>query len=66
MMKNRLKNVDDIFEKMIDSSQKLSLFLPQIASIALECTDYEGFCILNFWGNHFPENKEEKKSNLLR
>jgi len=39
--------IDSIYEKM--SNTPLSVILPMLYPIALECADYEGYCVLSFW-----------------
>ena len=42
-MNNTLEKINHIYRQMQDSPNQLSILLPQIYSIALECKDYEGF-----------------------
>lgn len=48
------KQLDDIYEKM--QTAPLSNLLPLLLPIALEFADYEGYCILTYWGK--PVTKE--------
>ena len=41
------ERIDEIYEKM--SREPLSVILPMVCPISLECQDYEGYCILSFW-----------------
>lgn len=56
-MNNTLEKINYIYRKMQDSPNQLSILLPQIYSIALECKDYEGFCVLFCWEKPLSNNK---------
>lgn len=53
---SNIEKIDEIYEKM--GRNPLSSILLEVSSIALECKDYEGYCILVFWGKPFCEDKE--------
>lgn len=53
------KQLDDIYEKM--QSVPLSNIVPMLLPIALELSDYEGYCMLTFWGNPIAEEVELNK-----
>ena len=48
------KQLDDIFERI--QTTPLSNILPLLLPISLELADYEGYCILTYWGK--PVSKE--------
>lgn len=56
------ERIDNIYEKMqtVPLSYVSSMLLP----VALECEDYEGYCILTFWGN--PLHLDKNISDALR
>ncbi|MCI9083911.1 MAG: nucleotide-binding protein [Lachnospiraceae bacterium] len=62
-----IEKIDHIYEKMFDVP--LSVILPMVHSISLECKDYEGYCILSFWSRPLNEdvgiNKSEHKEIVL-
>lgn len=45
---NLEKQLDDIYDKM--QSSPLSNILPLLLPIALEFSDYDGYCIITYWG----------------
>lgn len=45
------ERIDEIFEKI--QSTPLSCVLPLIMPLALQCKDYIGYCVLNFWGRPY-------------
>lgn len=51
-----VQKIDDIFVKM--QTVPLSFVLPMLFPIALECCDYEGFCVLFFWGRPFSADSK--------
>lgn len=50
------ERIDQIYDRM--QSQTLSSILPLILPIALECQDYEGYCIFSHWLNPISQEKE--------
>lgn len=56
---NTEKTINTIYEKM--HTAPLSLILPMMLPLALECKDYEGYCILTLWGKPISKNKEANK-----
>ena len=56
---NTEKTINTIYEKM--HTAPLSLILPLMLPLALECKDYEGYCILTLWGKPISKNKEANK-----
>lgn len=55
------KELDNLYEKMY--THPLSTILPMLLPYALECEDYEGYCILNYWGN--PLSKDVNTNKVL-
>jgi predicted nucleotide-binding protein len=53
--------IDSIYEKM--SNTPLSVILPMLYPIALECADYEGYCVLSFWSK--PASKPKANNRIL-
>ncbi|MEE1282731.1 MAG: hypothetical protein UHK60_10885 [Acutalibacteraceae bacterium] len=56
------ERIDNIYEKM--QTVPLSYILSMLLPIALECGDYEGYCILTFWGN--PTHLDKNINKTLR
>lgn len=56
------KQLDDIYEKM--QTKPLSSILPLLLPIALEFSDYEGYCIISYWGK--PVSKEVQLNVTLQ
>ena len=56
-MNNTLEKIKQIYQQMQNSPNRLSILLPQIYPIALECKDYEGFCMLFCWEKPLSQNK---------
>ena len=54
-MNNTLEKIKQIYQQMQNSPNRL--LLPQIYPIALECKDYEGFCMLFCWEKPLSQNK---------
>lgn len=44
-----IEKIEHIFQEMQKNDKQLSKLLPQMYSVAIECKDYEGFCILFQW-----------------
>lgn len=57
---NLEEKVDAIYEKM--QTQPLSLILPMLLPIALELKDYEGYCILTYWGKPIANDTDLNKT----
>lgn len=54
-----IEKIDAILHKLQNGyANRLSAILPELYPIAIECEDYEGFCILFLWGNTIVKNKE--------
>lgn len=51
--------IDDIYVKM--QTTPLSFILPMLSPLALECCDYDGFCILYYWGRPFSTDDKSYK-----
>lgn len=62
-----IEKIDHIYEKMFDAP--LSVILPMVHSISLECKDFEGYCILSLWGRPLNEdvgiNQSQYKEMVL-
>lgn len=56
-----IEKIDYIYEKMFDAP--LSVILPMVHSISLECKDYEGYCILSFWSRPINEDVKINQSH---
>lgn len=57
-----LESIDLICNKI--QQQPLSSVLPLVQAIALECSDYEGYCCLYYWSKPMP--KVEKANIAMR
>lgn len=57
------EKIEQIFQEMQKDDKQLSKLLPQMYSIAIECKDYEGFCILFQWEKPLSNNK---KANITQ
>lgn len=56
-----VERIDSIYERM--SNTRLSAILPMLYPIALECADYEGYCVLSFWSK--PTSKTKASNKIL-
>ena len=54
------EKIDAIYERM--QTQPLSLILPMLLPIALEFKDYEGYCILTYWGKPIAHDTDLNKT----
>lgn len=54
------EKIDAIYEKM--QTQPLSSILPMLLPIALEFNDYEGYCILTYWGKPIAHDVDLNKA----
>lgn len=50
-----VERIDQIYDKM--QSGVLSGIIPMLLPIALECKDYEGYCVLSYWSYPVQETK---------
>ena len=57
---NLEEKIDAIYERM--QTQPLSLILPMLLPIALEFKDYEGYCILTYWGKPIAHDTDLNKT----
>ena len=57
-----LATLDKIQEQM--QTMPLSAVLPLLYPIALECADYKGYCMLNYWG--YPLGCDKKVNQVIR
>ncbi len=55
---NSIDKIEGLFKQLSENSDKLSVILPQLYPIALECKDLVGFCLLYFWGTPLDTNNE--------
>ena len=60
---NSIEKIDQLFMLMSENRNKLSILLPQLYPIALECQDYIGFCVLFQWEMPLADSKD---ANLTR
>ena len=56
------ETIDKILEKM--QNTPLSIILPLILPVSLQCKDYEGYCVLTYWGR--PLCKEKEGNQILQ
>ena len=55
---NSIDKIDELFKQLSENSDKLSVILPQLFPISLECKDFLGFCLLYLWGTPLDTNNE--------
>lgn len=61
---NSIDKIEELFKQLSDNSNKLSVILPQLYPIALECKDFVGFRLLYFWGTPMHAYMEADKSYI--
>ena len=59
---NSIDKIEKIYSQLSASNSILSLILPQLYPIALECKDYKGFYIMFLWGITVSNDSENNLS----
>ncbi len=55
---NSIEKIEQLVSQLSTTNNNLSLILPQLFPIALECKDYTGFYTLFLWGVPFSNNSQ--------
>lgn len=50
--------INELYTEIQKAPNRLSLVIPQIYPIAIECKDYENYCLLSLWEKPFANTRE--------